>query len=185
MTSVTRLRNWILPLLVVLIGINICIQLWNIGNHKKVAFVRSHDLIYNYNGMKEAQHVFNKQKERWQANLDTLELTFKISLNQFQKDVASMTESEKRQRERLLAVQQNNISQYQSQIQEKAETQEAELMDGVLSQVNTFIQNYAEKHGYDIVFGTTLSGSVLYGKDALDITKNIEEALNQHYTNGE
>ena len=50
-----------------------------------------------------------------------------------------------------------------------------------MSQINSFVKQYAEQEGYDIILGTTQSGSLLYANNALDITEEIVEALNQYY----
>ena len=55
------------------------------------------------------------------------------------------------------------------------------MMEGVLNQVNSFVQDYGRKKGYDVIFGTTLSGNILYGKEVIDITNEVVEGLNQTY----
>ena len=50
-------------------------------NKPKIAFVRSQDIIYKYEGTVEAMTKFNNQKQQWQANVDTLKYDFQRAVN--------------------------------------------------------------------------------------------------------
>jgi len=39
---------------------------------KKIAYVRSTELVYGYLGMKESHNKYERQTKAWQANIDTL-----------------------------------------------------------------------------------------------------------------
>jgi outer membrane protein len=54
-------------------------------------------------------------------------------------------------------------------------------MQEVLNQVNSYVKEYAKKHNYDIVYGTTMDGNILYGKEQYDITDDVLEYLNKQY----
>jgi len=68
---------------------------------------------------------------------------------------------------------------------EKEKKDETEMTQSVLNQVNSFVEQYGKEKGYDIVFGTTNSGNLLYAKESMDITKEVLEALNANYSSGE
>ena len=40
------------------------------------------------------------------------------------------------------------------------------------------MKNYGEKNGYTYILGSNEAGSVMYGKESQDVTKEILEALN-------
>ena len=60
--------------------------------------------------------------------------------------------------------------------------EEEKLLKGVLNQVNAFVEEYAAEEGFDLVLGTTLSGSILYGTTGIDITEQVLQAMNQQYS---
>lgn len=154
------------------------------SSDKKIAFVRSSDLVNEYLGMKEAQNSYKEKTDVWQANIDTLELDLQKAISKYNTEAASLSKEDKLQREQFLQKQQQNLMQYSDAIRNKAKEEDEKITHGVLNQVNSFVEEYAKKNGYDLIFGTTLSGSILYGTDALDITEKVLDELNKQYHPG-
>jgi outer membrane protein len=148
---------------------------------KKIAFVRSGEIINKYAGMKDAQQVFQEKIKVWQANIDTLESEFHYAANMFAVSRSSLALTEQQHRQEQLRGQEENLAQYRHAIEIKSQEEEKMITQGVLNQINSFITDYGKEHGYDVILGTTMSGSVLYGNDALDITDNVLQKLNSAY----
>jgi outer membrane protein len=177
-------NRWIL-LCVALVGVNIGLTVWVLNRSVKVAYVRSQDLVYNYTGMKEVQSKFEAQKQAWQSNLDTLKMDFQRSLSQYQREYKQLGEEEKKTREQMLRTQETNVIQYNDAVTAKYKEEEEKMLQGVLNQVNSFVEQYGKEKGYDIILGTTLSGSILYGENTIDITEEVLAELNKNYKNNQ
>ncbi|MEL7002135.1 MAG: OmpH family outer membrane protein [Bacteroidota bacterium] len=172
-----RILLVVMPLLLVVIGMGFL----SYNGKGKIAYVRSQDLVYSYAGTLEAMDKFNKEKEAWQANVDTLELNFNKAVNNYNENYSQMTESDRIDQSNNLDNQQRQLLGYKNAIDEKIKSKDDEMMQAVLNQVNTFIKEYGKENGYDVILGTTLSGSVLYGRQEIDITDQLLEALNKNY----
>ncbi len=164
---------------------SLALGIYNYLNPTKIAYVRSQELVYGYKGTQEAKAKFDIKKESLQANIDTLQRAFKKSIDQYNIEYRKLTADEKKQRESLLNQKEQQLLQYKQAVEKKAKEEDDKMMQAVLNQVNSYVEEYGKKHHYDIIFGTTLSGSVLYGKDKLDITDQLLEALNNHYKGAE
>ncbi len=147
----------------------------------KIGYVRSQDLVYNYSGMKEAQNKFKQKQEKWQANKLSLESDFQKELEKFKKESEGLSEKEKQKSQLHLRQMQENIKKYEQSLLQLAEEQDTKMTEGVLNQVNSFIEKYGIKNDYDLILGTTTSGSILYGRKIYDITDEILEAMNAAY----
>ena len=147
----------------------------------QIAYVRSHDLVYAYLGMKEAQNRFEHQKEQWQANVDTLKSDYEKTLLAYQQQASTLSKSERDQQQALLKVQYDNVFQYAESLNAKVDEEHNKMLQGVLNQVNSYAHQYAEEHGYTLILGTTLSGSILYGESAIDITESLLNKMNLDY----
>ncbi len=147
----------------------------------KVAYVNSAELIYSYDGTKQAQAKFSKEQQSLQANLDTLKSEFNRAIESFNQQKDQLTKEAFEAQRQLLASKENQLQQYSRAIAEKSQRQDSEMMQSVLNQINSFTEAYGKEHGYDFILGTTESGSVLYGKDSRDITRELIEALNKEY----
>lgn len=145
-----------------------------------IRYVRSADLIYGYEGMIEAQAELSEKSNAWQANLDTLKQDYQRALGEVQAGEGAPSELSQEERSALQS-RAVNYQKYAAVVQERALEEEKELLAGVLSQVNAFVEQYAQEKGYDLIVGTTTDGNVLYGDPALDITEDLLEALNKNY----
>ncbi|MBL4670397.1 MAG: OmpH family outer membrane protein [Flavobacteriales bacterium] len=174
-------KNVIIVLLVVGVTANLVLNLLDRKYEKKLGYVRSQDLVYAFDGMKEMQLKFQEQSKVWEANMDTLKMEYQRSLSEYQGVMAQLTTEEKITREQLLYAQKNNILQYSENIQLKSKEEEDKMLEGVLNQVNSFVEEYGKDNNYDLILGTTLAGSILYGEEAIDITQELIVEINNNY----
>ena len=121
------------------------------------------------------------EKNEWQANVQTLRSEFQQAVKAFEEGQAKMTKAERQQRRSALISQEQQLMQYSKTIEDKIAQTDKDIMQGVLNQINSFTATYAIENGYDLILGTTESGTVLYGKEALDITDQLLVALNNEF----
>nr|WP_295929041.1 OmpH family outer membrane protein [uncultured Dyadobacter sp.] len=179
--SATAPLRWALTLVVTMMVIStICIS-FLCSSQQKIGFVRSSELVDGYLGMREARNQYQNKSQQWQANVDTLEQDFRKSMHRFQFELAGLSATERRQKEVTLKRMQDNLFQYTSSVRENARMEDEKMTQGVLNQINSFVQEYGKRQGFDIVLGTTLSGSLLYGEKQLDITEEVLRELNKAY----
>lgn len=152
-----------------------------INNQPNIAYVKSIYLVENYMGTKEAFQVLQKKVVQWQANMDSLQYTYKESINQYKNEKDKLDKKSLENLEREIAFKQGNLEKYQQIIQQKRAEEDKKLTEGVYAQIDSYLKAYAKKQGYDIVIGANAEGTVLYGSDAFDITEDILTIINQQY----
>ena len=160
-------------LLFILAGAALALASYAVISKPKVAYVRSENLIYNYEGTREAKAQYQKKLSIWEANIDTL----RQELRRFE---AGLDKKQPAQMEEL-ALRQSQLQQYAQAIGQKAEDEDSKTMEAVLSQINAFTEQYGKEQGYDLILGTTSAGNLLYAPEALDITDELLKALNKEY----
>jgi len=149
----------------------------------KIGYVRSGDLVKNFEGMKEAKILYKSKMEKWQANIDTLQGDYRTAIGRYTNDLPKLTKKEKEERELHLEKQEQGIREYVRSLEEKAKEEDEKMTQAVLNQINAYIKEYGENHGYDVILGLTQEGNVLYGKDSRDITEDLIKGLNNWYKN--
>lgn len=157
----------ILPYLLFAVGL-LAVAFWSQSTHPQLAYVRSEVLINEFAGMQEARQQYQQKQQEWQAHLDTLHADY-TRLEQSGGSVDELT---------FVA---RNIQQYTARMEQLAQEEDQQMTQAVLDQVNAFVEQYGQEQGYDLIMGTTQSGSILYGNAALDITEELLTALNHHY----
>lgn len=164
------MKNY-LSILLSVIAVLACVYIY--VSQPKIGYVRSEDLIYNFEGTKIAKTKYQQKVQAWKANVDTLQQ----EMNKAQLQYTGVD----KQKEEELMYKQAQLQQYIAAINEKAAEEDAKTMEEVLAQVNSFTKKYAEEQGYDLILGTTSSGSLLYAKDNNDITNELLKAINSMY----
>lgn len=168
----------IVTVVLFLITLSCFIYLWHI--HPRIAYVRSAALIYDYNGMRDARNTYKQQSDAWQANVDTLRFQYQRCLAEYQGNYKTLSESERSEKQAIIRKLEENLKNYTSVIREQAQEKEKGITEGVLNQINSYVEEYAKKKGYDFIIGGN-NGNLLYGNKAYDITDEVLEALNKEY----
>jgi len=168
----------LLMLLVVLAAVNL---FYRAKGDSKIAYIRSSDLVERYHGTMEARSAFEKKKQAMLANVDSMRMDFARSRNQYVSMAARMSSDKRMQQEKFLSQQQGQLMQYEDAINRKINEEDTQMMQEVLNQVNSYIEEYALKEGYSYILGTTASGSLLFGDKAFDVTEPVLSGLNKRY----
>lgn len=168
----------VIILLAMLAGVNV--YLWQY-QRLRIAYIRSHDLIERYHGTIAARSGFEKKKASMLSNVDSLRLDFERARNAYISRAAGLSPRDRAAEENKLGQQQDQLMQYSDVIDQKIDEEDSRMMQEVLNQVNSFVEEYAKREGHDIVLGTTLSGNLLFGERSLDITDQVLQELNNRY----
>lgn len=72
---------------------------------------------------------------------------------------------------------QQRLQQEEQEIQLESQKQ----MDTMVKTVKKFIKEYGKQNGYTYILGSNEAGSVLYGQEENNITKDVLKALNEEY----
>lgn len=150
-------------------------------NRTKIAFVRSQELISKYEGTVEAIAKFNNQKQQWQANVDTLKFDFQRAVNRYNQEYATLSASERQQQEEGLSQQEKQLKNYAGTINNKIQSTDVEMMEGIVNQINSFVEQYAQSKRLEFIIGVHNDGNIIYANNYLDITEEVLKELNSHY----
>ncbi len=177
-------HNYILILLITngLLAVGLIFSLsFHWSSSSKIAYVQTNKLINEYQGMINAKKSYEQKAIQWQANVDTLASEWKQELNKYQAEKASMTAKERKLTEELITQKQRQLKDYQGAIQKQAEQEDLEMTQKVLDEVNTFLTNYGQSKGYEVILAATDMGNIAYAHDGLDLTEEVLKALNENY----
>lgn len=157
------------------------ICLYSIFLENDVVYVDSNKLLENYAGMKTARQEFQKKATQWQANIDTLKAELDREIKNYEASKNGMSTKERELSEKLISTKRQQFIDYQKGIQQKSQQEDYQMTEQLLVEVNAFIADYGKKHGYTLILGANNSGNIVYGEDYLDITDQLQEALNANY----
>ncbi len=147
----------------------------------KVAYVRTDEILNKYQGMAEARSAFQSKAGTWQSRVDTLKAELEVAVKNYEAVKVSLTNNKRSEREKNLQAQQEQLYRYTQAVSKKAEAEDQKLTEGVLTQINAFLEVYGKQHGYSIIFGANGGGNIVYGNEAKDLTNEVLIELNRSY----
>ena len=147
----------------------------------KVAFVDNSKLLNDYQEKKDIEAKLKGQISAYERKRDSISMAFQTEARAFDaqaktlpQNVAQKKYNELMQKSQIL---QQHLQQEEQKIQMESQTQ----MDSLLSKVKKNIKEYGKQKGYTFILGANDGGSVLYGTERKDITKEVTEYLNNQY----
>ncbi|ACU92390.1 outer membrane chaperone Skp (OmpH) [Capnocytophaga ochracea DSM 7271] len=147
----------------------------------KVAFVDNSKLLNDYQEKKDIEAKLKGQISAYERKRDSISMAFQTEARAFDaqaktlpQNVAQKKYNELMQKSQIL---QQHLQQEEQKIQMESQTQ----MDSLLSKVKKNIKEYGKQKGYTFILGANDGGSVLYGTEKKDITKEVTEYLNNQY----
>lgn len=147
----------------------------------KVAFIDNSKLLNDYQEKKDIEAKLKGQISAYERKRDSISMAFQTEARAFDaqaktlpQNVAQKKYNELMQKSQIL---QQHLQQEEQKIQMESQTQ----MDSLLSKVKKNIKEYGKQKGYTFILGANDGGSVLYGTEKKDITKEVTEYLNNQY----
>jgi len=155
---------------------------YNIISTPKLGFVRALDLVDNYVGMLEARAVYGEKRVSWEKEIDSLKAKLQTEINVYKSVESKLSDTEKLQKEAVIKSMQGQLYERIKKVEDQARLQDEQMTQAVLDKINDYMQQYGKANGFDLIVSTMSDGTVLYAKDALDVTDNILEELNREYS---
>jgi len=164
-----------------LVALFLLLYFFAFANNNKIVYVDSAKLLNGYKGMIEARKEFDKKRNAWQANVDTLTRDVQDAIKKYSKDLSLGTDKEKQLSRELISTKQKALLDYQTVVKQNAAQEEDRLNQEVFTTVNAFLLRYGKKHGYKMIL-IAANGNIAYADPSMEITDRIVEELNKEYS---
>lgn len=146
-----------------------------------LVYVDVNKLIEGYSRTKVAKAEFDKKANQMKANVDSLMSNWQKELQQYEKERSSMSASELKLKQELLANKQQQINGYQEEIQKQIQQENTKVTQTVVNDINDYVKEYGKKKGYKIIFGASGGGNIMYADESSDLTEDVLKGLNAEY----
>lgn len=146
-----------------------------------IFYIDSARLMNGYQGMIDARKDYQQKASTWKANVDTLVVEIQREISSFEKEASKMSIKEKELAGKLIQTKQQQLTEYQKAINEKAAQEDSQLTSRVVVEVNAYLKEYGEGKGYKMILAATDYGNIVYAESGLDITDQVLEGLNKRY----
>jgi outer membrane protein len=171
----------------ILVTMLLGLMIWGAGitpvcaQQLKIGYVDVVQLKQDYAEFRAAEAEFEKYMAVLQAKADSMQQEMQQMMNRLEKQDLMLTEQAKNEIRENLLVKQNEYQMFVNQVmgtEGEAAQKEYELSKPIIDKINAAIRLIALKGNYAFILDST-AGSVLYGDEKYDITKQVLTELNK------
>ncbi len=148
---------------------------------EKIAFVDNVKLMDAYQEKVDVEAKFKSKSDAFGKKRDSISQAFQLEAQAFQAKAQKMSQSKAQEEYGQLQQRSQIIGQQLQQEEQQMQMEGQTEMDSLVNKVKEEIKAYGEANGYSFILTGGDGGSVLYGKDAYDVTDAIVKILNDKY----
>lgn len=147
----------------------------------KIGFVDNVELMDSYTEKVDIETRFNSKVEALSKKRDSISQAFQLEAQAFQAKAQSMPQKKAQEEYGLMQQKGQFIGQQLQQEEQILQKSGQTEMDSLVNKVRKEIKAYGKANDYTYILGGGEGGSVLYGKEAHDLTDEILTLLNERY----
>lgn len=148
----------------------------------KIAYVDVEVLMKDYEGTKALEVKMKEKQELKAKELDSLTAPFQEKVKNYYQVAQKLSAQKRAEAEAGLQQEQQFLQQQQQLATQELQKETQEGYEVITKAVDSLVGNYAKSNGYNMIFGTSGKGTVMYGDEKLDVTKQVIEVLNKEYS---
>lgn len=134
---------------------------------RNIAFVDTSYLFNNFKMKEEMEEKFNSYKQLRQQQLDSLYDKAARLRELGRPEPAAAAEKAYLDQRQLFA--------------EGLDRLKGNYDEQIWNRLNTYVKEYGDKNGLDLILGANGSGSLMHGKENMNISKQVVDYVNAHY----
>lgn len=149
----------------------------------KIAFIKSDSVLKYYDFFKANSDMFEAKQKKAQQQLQDRLAGFQNEAAAYQRNVGSMTLSQVKAVEEDLTKKQQNLQMYERTLSQQLLEEQTKMNQELYDRITAYLKKYGAENNLHVVLKYDPTSDVLYGGDALDITKPVIDGLNAEYKN--
>ncbi len=166
----------------IILSLGALVVLASCAQTEKTGFINNSELINDYQGKIDIEEKYQARDVASQKKSDSLAQAYQKEVVELQQKLGTMSEKQQQAAAQPFQQKWQMVEQQMKAEQQKFQTEFQTEIDSSIVEVVDFVKAYAETNGYTYIFGTSdASRSVMYGKEANDLTDEVLEALNAEY----
>jgi len=149
----------------------------------RIAYINSDTILKYYDYHKASMEIMEAKAKRLEQDFRNRAQGLQNEFAAYQRNVNSMTLGQVKATEEDLQKKQQNLQMYQQSLNQEVMNDEARMNKELYDRITAFLRKYGQEKGLQVVLKYDPSSDLLMGSDALDISKDVIQGLNDDYKN--
>jgi outer membrane protein len=147
----------------------------------KIAYIYSDSVLKHYDYLKVNRDQLETKTKKMDSEYRNRAMGLQSEITNYQRNASSMTPNQARATEEDLGKKQQNLQMYQQSLQQQLMQEEQKLNKELYDRITSFLKEYGQGKGLQVVLKFDPASDVLYGRENLDITDEVIKGLNANY----
>lgn len=149
------------------------------------AFVEIDSVIINLDMFHDRREALLAKQQKAETELNNKGSQYEKSAKDYQEKISKglVTRATAAEMEQALYKQQQDLLSLRDNLQSQLVEEETVMNRQIIDYITTYLEENKAKYNYQYIFGKSFGSVILYGDKALDITKEVTDALNEKYKN--
>ncbi len=147
----------------------------------KIAYINSDSVLEKYEYLKANRVQLEAKTKKIEQEYRNRAQGLQNEITAYQRNVSSMTLGQVKAVEEDLGKKQQNLQMYQQSISQQLMEEEQKLNRELYDRVTKYLQKYARDKDLHVVLKYDLSSDVLFAGEALDVSADVIQGLNDEY----
>jgi outer membrane protein len=147
----------------------------------KIAYIDSEKIMAESKDTKEAQKLFQKDREGWTKQVNDLDAEITRLENDYSTKKLTLSAAGKKQAEEKIEQKKTERKEMVESIfgeKGRAATRNAELLQPIMTKLRTIIEKICVDEGYSMIFDASSSG-IIWAQPKLDISERVILEMNK------
>ncbi|GHV35995.1 hypothetical protein FACS1894178_6650 [Bacteroidia bacterium] len=156
----------------------------NLTSDLKFAVINTDTILAHFDMVVDKQSEIEKTNTKLSKDLESQQARLKADYENYLKVGATLTLSEQQKKEASIQQRGQQLGQLEQQYTQQLATLSAQSQIDITNAIYDFVEKYNKEHqNFDLILthSRLSGGATLYANPALDITKEVLEALNADY----
>lgn len=153
----------------------------------KIAYVNIDTLLNNYNFSVTLRNEMLRKGENMRMTLSEKGKAIQADMEDFQRKVENnvyATRQRAEEEQARIIKSQEDYARLEQRLVNELSAEEQKNNIALRDSINNFLTEYNKTHGYDLIL-SKMADNILLANEALDITKEVIEGLNERYQGSE
>jgi outer membrane protein len=147
----------------------------------RIAYINSDSVLRKYDYLEVKKQQLEVRTKKLDQEYRTRAQGLQNDINDYQRNVGNLTLSQARAVEEDLNKKRQNLAMYEQSLTQELMNEEQKLNRELYDRVTAFLKKYGEEKGLQIVLKYDPTSDLLFGGNALDITNDVINGLNEDY----
>ena len=147
----------------------------------KIAYINSDSVLKYYDYFKVGKERLESKGKKLDQDLQGRAQSLQSEFESYQRNASTLTMGQARAVEEDLGKKRQNLQLYQESLSQEMLVEQEKMTKDLYNRVTSYLKKYGQEKGLQVVLKYDATSDLLFGRETLNISKDVIAGLNESY----